>query len=340
MPLLDRKSPTLLAALATIGIGVSETQAAGPRDYDGPLDWSVDRETSPDAPPTGPTEAPPTEAPPTEAPPTPVEAPPAGPPPEEDTGCADDDFCVEDLTSDTEALKKEMATKAPPKLAGPAGTVTGRMRDATSGSPLIGVNVIVVGTTIKTKTDIDGNFILPVPPGTYQLRIWYDAYEGMTISGVVVGKDETVNVNRELKPIAGMTQTVAVTAEINKENCGACGYNCTTRVAAAGWPTEYVFCNGASGCLGYPRVSASTTCNAQCSARGWVCGTGLSRLTGKISPAVGKGTSRPCPAHSSASQAAGRDSVRASCSRSARRLCSWRSASRLAIRPGELSPAP
>ena len=32
MPLLDRKSPSLLAALATIGIGVSETQAAGPRD--------------------------------------------------------------------------------------------------------------------------------------------------------------------------------------------------------------------------------------------------------------------------------------------------------------------
>ena len=218
MPLLDRKSPTLLAALATIGIGVSETQAAGPRDYDGPLDWSVDRETPPDAPPTGPTEAPPAEAPPAETPPAPVEAPPAGPPPEEDTGCAGDDFCVEDLTSDTEALKKEMATKAPPKLAGPAGTVTGRMRDATSGSPLIGVNVIVVGTTIKTKTDIDGNFILPVPPGTYQLRIWYDAYEGMTISGVVVGKDETVNVNRELKPIAGMTQTVAVTAEINKES--------------------------------------------------------------------------------------------------------------------------
>jgi len=65
-----------------------------------------------------------------------------------------------------------------------------------------------------------------------------------------------------------------VRPEIDKENCGACGYNCTTRVAAAGWPTEYVFCNGASGCLGYPRVSASTTCNAQCSARGWVCASG------------------------------------------------------------------
>jgi hypothetical protein len=215
MPLLDRKSPSLLAALATIGIGVSETQAAGPRDYDGPQSWSVDDQAAHDA---APPDAPQTETPPAVAAPPAAEEPPATPPPEDDAGCADGDFCVEDLTSDKEALKKEMAPKAAPKLAGPAGTVTGRMRDATSGSPLIGVNVIVVGTTLKTKTDIDGTFALPVPPGTHQLRIWYDAYEGMTISGVVVGKDETVNVNRELKPIAGMTQTVAVTAEINKES--------------------------------------------------------------------------------------------------------------------------
>nr|WP_293182010.1 TonB-dependent receptor [Nannocystis sp.] len=213
MPLLDRKSPSLLAALATIGIGVSETQAAGPRDYDGPQSWGVDGDTTPDAPPT---DAPPTAEAAPEAPP--AVAPPAEPPPEDDAGCADGDFCVEDLTTDKEALKKEMAAKPVPKPAGPIGNVIGRMRDATSGSPLIGVNVTVVGTNFKTKTDIDGNFALPLPPGTYQVRIWYDAYEGMTISGVVVGKDETVNVNRELKPIAGMTQTVAVTAEINKES--------------------------------------------------------------------------------------------------------------------------
>jgi len=219
MPLLDRKSPSLLAALATIGIGVSETQAAGPRDYDGPQSWSVNDEAAHNAAPAPDAPAPDAPAPDAPAPETtPEPEAPAAAPPEDDAGCADDDFCVEDLTSDTEALKKEMAPKAAPKLAGPAGTVTGRMRDATSGSPLIGVNVIVVGTALKTQTDIDGNFALPVRPGTYQLRIWYDAYEGMTISGVVVGKDETVNINRELKPIAGMTQTVAVTAEINKES--------------------------------------------------------------------------------------------------------------------------
>ncbi len=228
MPLLDRKSPSLLAALATIGIGVSETKAAGPRDYDGPQGWSVDGEAVPTPPAETPPATPPGETP-TETPPggdfpvedaAPSEPPavPATPPPEEDSGCADGDFCVEDLTTDEEALKKEMTVKAAPKLAGPSGTISGRMLDATSGSPLIGVNVTVPGTEFKTKTDIDGRYTLTVPPGTYQVRVWYDAYEGMTISGVVVAKDGNESINRELKPIAGMTQTVAVTAEINKES--------------------------------------------------------------------------------------------------------------------------
>ncbi len=229
MPLLDRKSPPLLAALATIGIGVSETRAAGPRDYDGPQGWSVEGEAVP-PPPTAPA-APPSETPPpAETPPAdgefPVEdattpaapAEPAAAPPEEDSGCADGDFCVEDLTTDAEALKRETSVKAAPKLAGPSGTLSGRILDATSGSPLIGVNVTVVGTNYKAKTDIDGKYTLSVPPGTHQVRIAYDTYEGMTISGVAVGKDETVSVNREIKPIAGMVQTVVVTAEINKES--------------------------------------------------------------------------------------------------------------------------
>ena len=181
MPLLDRKSPSLLAALATIGIGVSETQAAGPRDYEGPQGWSVEGEAAPPAetptapaPPTPPADAP-ADAPPADfpvedaSPPaaSPAAPPPAAPPPaapEDDSGCADGDFCVEDLTDDADALKKETAQKAAPKLAGPVGTISGRMLDAVSGSPLIGVNVTVPGTNFKTKTDVDGRYLLRCRP--------------------------------------------------------------------------------------------------------------------------------------------------------------------------------
>ncbi|HEY0137020.1 MAG TPA: carboxypeptidase regulatory-like domain-containing protein [Nannocystis sp.] len=218
MPLLDRKSPTLLAALATFGIGVSETQAAGPRDYEGPQGWSVDGEAAPPPDATPPADTPPDADFPVEDAAPAEPAPPAAPPPEDDSGCADGDFCVEDLTEDADALAKEMAPKATPKPVGPSGTISGRVLDAVSGSPLIGVNITVPGTDFKTKTDVDGRYVMPVPPGTYQVRVWYDAYEGMTISGVVVATDALININRELRPIAGMTQTVAVTAEINKES--------------------------------------------------------------------------------------------------------------------------
>ncbi len=112
-----------------------------------------------------------------------------------------------------------MAPKKQVKVAGDAGTIKGRVLDATSGSPLIGVGVAVVGTDYKTKTDINGEYELSVPPGTYQVRISYDAYEGSDDLGRRRRQGSGAEaINRELKPIAGMTQTVVVKAEINKES--------------------------------------------------------------------------------------------------------------------------
>lgn len=221
------KSPALLATLAALGAGLhgSDARAEGPRDYQGPQgvtqEGEVLGEPSPQTPPAE-GEAPADEFEVEDEAPAapPADAPKAAAPAEEedDEACPDDGFCVEDLTEDEEALKKEMAPKQQAKVAGPAGKISGRVLDATSGSPLIGVNVSAVGTEYKTKTDLEGNYELVVPPGSYQVRIAYDAYEGMTISGVVVAKDDAATINRELKPIAGMIQTVVVKAEINKES--------------------------------------------------------------------------------------------------------------------------
>ena len=40
--------------------------------------------------------------------------------------------------------------------------ITGKVADA-NGEPLIGVGIIVRGTTTGTMTDVDGNFALSVP---------------------------------------------------------------------------------------------------------------------------------------------------------------------------------
>lgn len=51
-------------------------------------------------------------------------------------------------------------------FAGTTGKLSGVVTDQSSGDPLIGVNVIIEGTTMGASTDIDGYYvILNVPAG-------------------------------------------------------------------------------------------------------------------------------------------------------------------------------
>ena len=44
-------------------------------------------------------------------------------------------------------------------------TIKGHVKDST-GEPVIGASILVDGTTTGTTTDLDGNFVLNVAPGT------------------------------------------------------------------------------------------------------------------------------------------------------------------------------
>jgi iron complex outermembrane receptor protein len=54
--------------------------------------------------------------------------------------------------------------------------------DADSGDPLIGANVLVVGTTSGTVTDIDGSYSLSVPDGGTVIEISYTGYSSQRIT--------------------------------------------------------------------------------------------------------------------------------------------------------------
>lgn len=60
-------------------------------------------------------------------------------------------------------------------------TIQGRITDSESGEPLPGVNVVVMGTTIGTATDPEGNFELQVPNLQETLEISYLGYERLEI---------------------------------------------------------------------------------------------------------------------------------------------------------------
>ena len=51
------------------------------------------------------------------------------------------------------------------------GKITGTIKDASTGEPLIGVNVVLEDTYMGAASDVDGSFfILNVPPGKYTIK--------------------------------------------------------------------------------------------------------------------------------------------------------------------------
>jgi iron complex outermembrane receptor protein len=60
-------------------------------------------------------------------------------------------------------------------------TISGTITDAETAEPLIGVNIIVSGTTVGTVTDFDGNYSLNVPEGYTKVAFSYVGYTSQTI---------------------------------------------------------------------------------------------------------------------------------------------------------------
>ena len=78
------------------------------------------------------------------------------------------------------------------------GTITGTVTDLTSGEVLIGVNIIVVGSTSGFTTALDGTYEHKLIAGTYTLRAGYLGYEAVE-KRVTIKSGETINVDFQLK---------------------------------------------------------------------------------------------------------------------------------------------
>lgn len=94
--------------------------------------------------------------------------------------------------------------------AGITGKIRGIITDKTTGSPLIGANVILEGTVFGSATDQNGEyFILSVPPGTYSLNISIIGYKKTTITDIKVIIDHTTTVNAAM-----VTQAIDLGEEV------------------------------------------------------------------------------------------------------------------------------
>lgn len=94
------------------------------------------------------------------------------------------------------------------------GIIRGTIFDNSSGEALIGVTVVIDGTTIGSATDFDGKFEIQTEPGNYNLRVSYVSYSSLTIEDTPVKAGEvTLLDNIRLNEDVAQLDEVVVTAQ-------------------------------------------------------------------------------------------------------------------------------
>src|SRR6187549_1513594 len=79
------------------------------------------------------------------------------------------------------------------------GTIKGTVKDALTGEPVIGANVIVAGAALGTTVDINGEFeIGKVKAGEHTVIVSFISYKTDTLQGVVVYPDQTTLINHKM----------------------------------------------------------------------------------------------------------------------------------------------
>ncbi len=98
-------------------------------------------------------------------------------------------------------------------FAGVTGKISGKVTDAQSNEPLLGINILIEGTTQGAATGLDGTFIINnVEPGTYNLIFSGVGYQKKIVANVTVSIDFTTEINAELSSEAIGLETIIVQA--------------------------------------------------------------------------------------------------------------------------------
>jgi hypothetical protein len=102
----------------------------------------------------------------------------------------------------------------PISFAGNTGKIAGKVIDARTKEPLVGVNVTIPGTSSGAATNIEGEYtILNLSPNTYTLRVSLLGYNPVTVNNIKVSIDLTTRQEFELSETVVEQKEVVITAE-------------------------------------------------------------------------------------------------------------------------------
>lgn len=97
---------------------------------------------------------------------------------------------------------------------GTTGKLAGTIKDAQTGEPLVGANVMIEGTNFGTATNINGEYvILNISPGRYNVKFSFIGYETTLMQDVVITVDQTTHLQITLNPQSIQVDEIIVTAK-------------------------------------------------------------------------------------------------------------------------------
>jgi hypothetical protein len=111
----------------------------------------------------------------------------------------------------TALLCAPVFTSATSAQAGNPVRVVGVVRDQANAIVLPGIPVEVVGTSQVVYTDVDGRYVLELPPGRYEIKVAMEGYQPALIVVEVSGQERTRTVDVGLT-MARLAETVTVSA--------------------------------------------------------------------------------------------------------------------------------
>ncbi|MFO0587339.1 MAG: TonB-dependent receptor [Polyangiaceae bacterium] len=100
--------------------------------------------------------------------------------------------------------------EAPPPAPKDKGVIAGKVVESSNGEGIIEAQVTVVGTKYKTLTDLDGNYRLELPPGTYELRVFYEGHKARRVQKAAVAKGQTLTIDVSLDADTAAPEVVEI----------------------------------------------------------------------------------------------------------------------------------
>lgn len=90
------------------------------------------------------------------------------------------------------------------------GTIKGVVKDKATGETLIGANIAIKGLPVGATTNVSGEYIFSVAPGTYTLIVTYISYETKEIPNVKISANKQQEVNIEMEESSKKLDAVVV----------------------------------------------------------------------------------------------------------------------------------